>query len=455
MQLTAFSVVSDDKAISASFDGEVLTVKGIQARYALALLELLSQGFPALAEYKIHASSVEEVVSAFRSKVAMTDPPPAEVVDAPPAPAADPPPRTRAANLGAVLLVDPATVGGVVRRLREGRKMSRATLAQAVGVSQTMIQLVERGDRRMRAELVERLAKVLGVPVEALTDATAPAPEGATPADAAIAAAVTAALSTPPEDAPPVVEPEPASEKTPIVLPDVVDPVDPERTSLDSAPTPMMPVDSCLMQGWALPPVEQWRKPAVYPQDLPPKWDRAQVRVHPVFGDAAVVYLAPSGKVGGFFYLRPPVFPDVGFRGAMASTGTEPMLGAPPVAPYSAFDSVYLVSARNFLQGVLYVMWTGANTRAQLWDIVSRQIRDKRGVFANYTQKLVYDEAGMRDVVFFVAEMLSIGHEEALRVEPGTYWERHPSMYLYASAHASLMPPSVAWPELPKDAAAQ
>lgn len=59
--------------------------------------------------------------------------------------------------------------GENVRRLREARSMSQGDLAKAVGISQTAIQKIETGETK-RSKFMFDLARVLGVPIEALSD---------------------------------------------------------------------------------------------------------------------------------------------------------------------------------------------------------------------------------------------------------------------------------------------
>ena len=53
--------------------------------------------------------------------------------------------------------------GGKVRALREARGMSQEVLADAARLHRTHISLIERGQRSVRLETVERLAFALGV----------------------------------------------------------------------------------------------------------------------------------------------------------------------------------------------------------------------------------------------------------------------------------------------------
>lgn len=53
--------------------------------------------------------------------------------------------------------------GEKVRRLREGRGLSQEALADAAGLHRTHISLIERGQRSVRIETIERLALALRV----------------------------------------------------------------------------------------------------------------------------------------------------------------------------------------------------------------------------------------------------------------------------------------------------
>jgi transcriptional regulator with XRE-family HTH domain len=62
-------------------------------------------------------------------------------------------------------------VGRNVRRIREGRGISQEVLADEIDVHRTFLGSVERGERNLTMQTVERLAHRLGVPVVALLDA--------------------------------------------------------------------------------------------------------------------------------------------------------------------------------------------------------------------------------------------------------------------------------------------
>jgi transcriptional regulator with XRE-family HTH domain len=53
--------------------------------------------------------------------------------------------------------------GAQVRKLREARNLSQEMLADAARLHRTHISLIERGQRSVRIETVERLALALGV----------------------------------------------------------------------------------------------------------------------------------------------------------------------------------------------------------------------------------------------------------------------------------------------------
>jgi transcriptional regulator with XRE-family HTH domain len=66
-----------------------------------------------------------------------------------------------------------ARIARRVRELRAARDLSLETLADASGVSRSMISLVERGESSPTAVVLEKLARGLGVPLPALFDAPA------------------------------------------------------------------------------------------------------------------------------------------------------------------------------------------------------------------------------------------------------------------------------------------
>jgi transcriptional regulator with XRE-family HTH domain len=70
-------------------------------------------------------------------------------------------------------------VGRNLRRIREGRGMSQEALADDIEVHRTFLGSVERGERNLTMQTVERLAHRLGVPVADLLDAG----PGAVPSD--------------------------------------------------------------------------------------------------------------------------------------------------------------------------------------------------------------------------------------------------------------------------------
>ena len=66
-----------------------------------------------------------------------------------------------------------ARIARRVRELRASRNLSLESLADASGVSRSMISLVERGESSPTAVVLEKLARGLGVTLPALFDATA------------------------------------------------------------------------------------------------------------------------------------------------------------------------------------------------------------------------------------------------------------------------------------------
>lgn len=71
------------------------------------------------------------------------------------------------AQAGSVVKVAGSTYaidfGKAVRRIRENRKLSQEALADAAGLHRTHISLIERGERSVRIETIERLARALRV----------------------------------------------------------------------------------------------------------------------------------------------------------------------------------------------------------------------------------------------------------------------------------------------------
>ena len=63
----------------------------------------------------------------------------------------------------------PSTLGELIRSTRETRGMSQTTLATLAQVSQETVIRIEAGERlQPRVHLVARMARALGIPVEAL-----------------------------------------------------------------------------------------------------------------------------------------------------------------------------------------------------------------------------------------------------------------------------------------------
>ena len=68
-------------------------------------------------------------------------------------------------------VVDRITKGeNPVRVLREWREIIQGELAVMVGVSQNYISMIESGERKGRAELLGKIARALGVPVDVLIE---------------------------------------------------------------------------------------------------------------------------------------------------------------------------------------------------------------------------------------------------------------------------------------------
>jgi transcriptional regulator with XRE-family HTH domain len=70
-----------------------------------------------------------------------------------------------------------ARIAARVRQLRADRGLALEALAEASGVSRSMISLIERGESSPTAVLLERLAVALGVPLASLFDAPAAPPD--------------------------------------------------------------------------------------------------------------------------------------------------------------------------------------------------------------------------------------------------------------------------------------
>ena len=73
-------------------------------------------------------------------------------------------------------------IGARVRSLRDARNLTQATLAQALGLTQSNVSAMERGDRGVTIHQAVKLAKILGVTVdELLTGSRGDGPKGARP----------------------------------------------------------------------------------------------------------------------------------------------------------------------------------------------------------------------------------------------------------------------------------
>ena len=60
--------------------------------------------------------------------------------------------------------------GKVLKQARARRKLTQVELAKKVGVHKMTISKFERGDRQPSMQMLQRLAKALGVPVTALLE---------------------------------------------------------------------------------------------------------------------------------------------------------------------------------------------------------------------------------------------------------------------------------------------
>ena len=92
------------------------------------------------------------------------------------APAAPAPPAAAAPAADAAAEIN-ARIAARVRALRAARGLSLEALAQACGVSRSMISLIERGESSPTAVLLERLATGLDVPLAGLFEPAQPAGE--------------------------------------------------------------------------------------------------------------------------------------------------------------------------------------------------------------------------------------------------------------------------------------
>jgi len=60
-----------------------------------------------------------------------------------------------------------------IRELRSSRGMKQSELAKLVGMNQTQISKVERGERKLKADEVAKFAKALHVPIAELYEESA------------------------------------------------------------------------------------------------------------------------------------------------------------------------------------------------------------------------------------------------------------------------------------------
>lgn len=60
------------------------------------------------------------------------------------------------------------TIGKAIRLVREAKGMRASQLAQRVGISNPFLSLIEQGRRQPSLDVVDRLARALGVPTESL-----------------------------------------------------------------------------------------------------------------------------------------------------------------------------------------------------------------------------------------------------------------------------------------------
>ena len=65
--------------------------------------------------------------------------------------------------------VDRGPVAGKIKRLREARMLTQRQLADKAGISESAMRSYELGDRNPKREVLERIAKALGVRPEYLT----------------------------------------------------------------------------------------------------------------------------------------------------------------------------------------------------------------------------------------------------------------------------------------------
>jgi transcriptional regulator with XRE-family HTH domain len=58
------------------------------------------------------------------------------------------------------------TTGERIKKLREGRRLSRAAMSNALGIKETRIQDIERGKQKLPSDLLTKVADYFGVTVE-------------------------------------------------------------------------------------------------------------------------------------------------------------------------------------------------------------------------------------------------------------------------------------------------
>jgi transcriptional regulator with XRE-family HTH domain len=58
--------------------------------------------------------------------------------------------------------------GDAIRELRKGRNLSQEELAEQAGVHRTYIGMIERGEKNITLENIQKLAKALNIPMKSI-----------------------------------------------------------------------------------------------------------------------------------------------------------------------------------------------------------------------------------------------------------------------------------------------
>jgi transcriptional regulator with XRE-family HTH domain len=472
MKLQAFEIVSEGGfRLQYASDG-TFTIKGLTPQQALACGEWLSTGLPAASQYRIAPATLGDLTRQFKAQVARVQ---GEGAPGVLQPTLAEQLRTKNDDVARYAALSAEDIAPRMRELRERRGLTRPQVCAAARVSVSYLASIERAQAKPRLDKLLALLTVLDCSLDDFFEAEEE-PEVEAKVEVPEPKRTRKPKAAPVEvqvSAPPVLEPEPAPESEPAVqsAPDDTMPWDPE---VKAEPEPA-PADSRegertrvpeVLRQWLnggatsppFPSSAEWAVPAVIPKDVPFKWDRASIRVHPVFGESAVIQVVttPNGKtqVGGSFYDCVPEIPaapegwhEGEFDAWVHEQGRHTMLPLPPMPAGSVYSPGYMAASKNLLQGICYAIHTGARTPKKYLDLMTRLINDKVGVFSNYGQKLTYDGPQLREVLLFLAELVTIGHEEAWKLTPGTFAPRRHGMHVLVWAHTFLLrPESVRWP---------